>query len=229
MDANVFIVVLAGLVHATLQLGIGAMLLLYHASLGKHIKKKTRELVSSYILGNAVLIGLAVAGAAYIIYVIWNGEMSAAMLSILVGILVALAIAAWAFYYRLGKSTELWLPKSVSKFINKRANLTESKVEGFGLGMLACFAEMPFALVLIVVAANSIIALPQAAQILMVAIYIIISIAPMIVLRICVKKGNTIVDIQKWRISNKNFIKIVSGAGFLVLAIFILAFKVFGN
>ena len=228
-NSDMFIVVLAGLVHATLQLGVGTLLLLYHASLGKHIKRKTRELVTNYIFGNALLTGLAVAAACFGISVAFAGEMNPAILTIVVGILVALAISVWLFYYRWGKSTELWLPKSVARFINKRAKLTESNIESFGLGMLACFAEIPFTLILIVVVANSILALPQALQFLALAIYVILSILPLAVMRIALRKGQTVVDIQKWRIKNKNFIRIVSGAGFVVLAVFLLAFKVIGG
>ena len=203
--SDLFIILLAGIVHATLQLGVGALLLLYHASLGKHVKRKTRELVSNYILGNAFLTTLAVLATCFLISVIFQGEMNPAMLTIIVGFLVALAISVWVFYYRWGKSTELWLPKSVAKFINNRAKITESKTEAFSLGMLACFAEAPFTFMLIIVVANSIINLPLSLQILSVALYVIISVIPLIIMRIAIRKGGTVVDVQKWRLKNKNF------------------------
>lgn len=223
-----FIVILAGLVHATLQLSVGTLLLLYHASLGKHIQKRTRGLVTNYILGNALLTALAVAGACFGVFVVCQGEMNPAMLTIVVGILVALAISIWAFYYRFGKSTELWLPKSISRYINRRARLTNSNTEAFSLGMLACFAEAPFTVILIVVAANSVLGLPQALQILAVVIYAALSVLPLAILRIAARRGQTVVDIQRFRLKNKNFLRIVSGVGFVVLAAFLLVFKVLG-
>lgn len=226
--ADLFIILLAGIVHATLQLGVGTLLLLYHASLGKHIRRKTRELASNYILGNVFLTFLAVAAMSFIISVIFQGEMNAGLLTIVVGILVALAISVWAFYYRWGKSTELWLPKSIARFINNRAKITESNTEAFSLGMLACFAEAPFTFILVVVVANSVLALPLALQILAIAIYGILSVLPLIILRVAVRKGETIVGIQKWRMRNKKFLRIISGIGFFVLALFLLAFKVIG-
>ena len=228
MKSDMFAILLAGLVHATLQLGVGALLLLYHASLGKHVKKKTRELVTNYILGNGLFTALAVAAASFVIFVICQGEMNPAMLTIVVGILVALAVSIWAFYYRFGKSTELWLPKSIAKFINNRAKLTESNTEAFALGMLVCFAEIPFTLILIMVAANAVVALPQALQLLAVAVYTMLTVFPLLALRIAVRSGQTVVDIQRWRMKNKNFIRVVSGVGFLVLAAFLLVFKVLG-
>ena len=228
MKPEMFTVILAGIVHATLQLGVGTLLLLYHASLGKHVKRRTRELATNYILGNGLLTGIAVAAAAFVIDVICEGEMNPAMLTVVVGILVALAISIWAFYYRFGKSTELWLPKSIARYINRRAKLTESNTEAFGLGMLACFAEAPFTLILIVVTANSILGLPQASQLLALVLYAGLSVLPLAILRIAVRKGQTVADVQKWRIKNKNFIRIISGAGFAILAAFLLVFKVLG-
>lgn len=228
MKSEMFVVILTGLVHATLQLGVGTMLLLYHASLGKHVRKKTRELATNYIFGNGLLTGITLAGACFVVSVICGGEMNPAMLTIVVGILLALAISIWAFYYRLGKSTELWLPKSVVRYINKEAKATESNTEAFGLGMLACFVEAPFTLILIMVAANSILGLPQGLQLLAVVIYTLLSVLPLVVLRVAVRKGQTVADIQRWRIKNKNFIRIISGVGFAVLAVFLLAFKILG-
>ncbi|MBQ3352592.1 hypothetical protein IJG91_02985 [Candidatus Saccharibacteria bacterium] len=227
-NSDLFIILLAGIIHATLQLGVGTLLLLYHASLGKHVRRKTRELVTNYILGNAFLTLVALPAVAFFIGVIFQGQMNAGMLTIAVGVLVALAISVWAFYYRFGKSTELWLPKSIAKFINSRAQITESKTEAFSLGMLACFAEAPFTFMLIIVSANSVVALPLELQILMIFVYVILSILPLLILRVAVRKGETVVDIQKWRLRNKKFLRIVSGIGFFILALFLLAFKVIG-
>jgi hypothetical protein len=142
--------------------------------------------------------------------------------------LVALAIAAWAFYYRRGKSTELWLPRTVARFIDKRAKETNSNTEAFSLGVLTSLAEMPWTMVLFVVAANSIIVLPSECQLLAVALYTIITIIPPMVLRIAIRKGQTVVDIQRWRVKHKSFMRVITGVGFLVLGFFIFAFEVLG-
>ena len=229
MDHDIFIVVLAGLIHAMFQLGVGTLLLLYHASLGKHIKRKAGELVTNYIFGNGFLTLLLISGAAFFIYTIFNGPMNPAMLTIIVGILVALAVSVWVFYYRWGsKTTELWLPKPVAKFINKRANLTDNNVEAFGLGMVACFAELPFTAMLIAAAANSVLSVPEGLRIFLVTVYALLSVSPMIAMRIAITNGQTVVDIQKWRMKNKNFLRIWSGVAFAVLAFFLLAFKIIG-
>ncbi|MBQ3325672.1 hypothetical protein IJG79_00775 [Candidatus Saccharibacteria bacterium] len=229
MNPDMFVILLAAIVHATLQLGIGALLLLYHSSLGKHVRKKTRQLATNYIFGNILLTALAVAAMCFGVDIVFQGPMNPAMLTIITMLLAALAVSIWTFYYRWGKSTELWLPKSVARYIDNRAKATNSNTEAFGLGMLACFAEAPFTFILITVAANSIISLSEGLQILYLVIYSVISILPLAILRIAIRRGDTTAEIQKWRIRNKTFLRIVSGTGFLVLGLFILAFKVIGG
>lgn len=219
-------VFLAAVIHATLQLSLGALLLLYHASLGKHVRRKTRFLVDSYISGMGMLVFLGLAATIFILDRYFEKPLYIEELVIVVGMLIALAIAVWFFYYRRGKSTELWLPRSVARFIDKRAKLTNSNTEAFSLGVLTSLAEMPFTLILFVVAANSILALPQLYQILAVAMYTVITIIPPIVLRLAIRKGQTVVDIQRWRVKHKTFFRLLTGVGFLVLGFFLFTFEV---
>ena len=203
-------------------------MLLYHASLGKHIKKKTRNLVSNYILGSALLVVLILSTIIFLIATFTNGSLSTKSLAILAAVLLMLAISIWLFYYRSRQTTELWLPKSISRYINRRAKLTESNIEAFSLGMLTAFAEMPFSIVLMIVAGNSVVLLPFEWQFLSVLGYAFVAILPLFILRVSIRRGNTVVDVQKWRLKNKNFFKVLSGTLFLTLAIFIIAFKVLG-
>lgn len=219
-------VFLAAVIHATLQLELGTLLLLYHASLGKHVKKRTKNLVSSYIAGVGSLVFLGIAAVAFILDRYFEKPLWTEELIIVVAMLVALAIATWGFYYRRGRSTELWLPRSVARFIDKRAKETNSNTEAFSLGVLTSLAEMPFTLVLTVIAANSILALPTPYQLLAVVLYTVVAIIPPIIVRLAVRRGQTITDIQRWRVKHKNFLKIITGVGFLVLGFFLFGFEV---
>lgn len=227
--ASVGVVLLAAMIHATLQLSQGVLLLLYHASIGRHIRTKTRRLASRYIMGVTLMVVLVLSALCFIISAITGGTMSVGWLLVCVGILVGLAICAWFLYYRSGKSTELWLPRSVVKFINQRAKVTTSNTEAFSLGLLVGFAEMPFSLVLMVVAANSILVLPQFWQVMMILAYALVTMTPLLVLRFGVRRGRTIVEIQKWRSRNKTFFRVLSGVGFLTLAVFLVAFEIMGR
>lgn len=101
-------VLLAALVHATLQVQLGTLLLLYHASLGKHIKKKTKTIVSSYIAGIGTLVFLSIAAICFIFDRYFGKALYPEEIVIVISMLVAIAIIVWGFYYKRGKSTELW-------------------------------------------------------------------------------------------------------------------------
>ena len=221
-------IILAALVHAALQISLGCLLLLYHASKGKHIAKKTRGLVTSYVLGIGILSFLCVCAVCYLILHIWHGPLGTEWLAIIVGILLLVTLLMWLFYYRWGKGSELWIPRVIARFIDGRAKSTNNKIEAFSLGALTCFAELPFSLILFVVAANSVLELPTAIQVLMVVVYALITIIPATIMCCCLRTGKTVVDVQRWRVKHKNFFCILTGVGFLVLAIFIFAFQVQG-
>ena len=85
---------------------------------------------------------------------------------------------------------------------------------------------MPFTLVLVVVAANSLLALPPVQQVLAVALYTLVAIFPLVVTRLLIRRGGTVADIQRWRTKNRTFLKVMAGVGFVVLAIFVFAFEV---
>lgn len=217
---------LAALVHASLQLQLGSLLLLYHASLGKHVRRKTKTIVSSYISGIATLTFLSVAAICFIFDRFFGQALYPEEVIIVASMLVALAIIVWIFYYKRGKSTELWLPRTVARFIDNRAKNTNSNTEAFSLGVLTSLAEMPFTLVLFIVAANSILQLPGLWQVAGNIIYVAIAVMPPVLLRIAVRKGNTIASIQKWRVKHKTFMRVISGVGFLVLGFFLFSFEV---
>ena len=223
------ILLLAAMVHASLQCDVGSLLLLYHASLGKHIRKKTKSLVSSYILGAALLIFLSISAAAFFILTFTGGTFSVISLTVLAAILFALSIIICFFYYRSKSSTELWLPKKVSRHISSRAKLTNNKIEAFNLGMLTAFAETPFSLILTVLAGNAVLELPTYLQPIGVVVYSFVAILPLFILRFSIRRGSTVVDIQKWRLKNKTFLKYISGISFLTLGLFLLAFKILGE
>ena len=108
----------------------------------------------------------------------------------------------------------------------KRAKQTDSNIEAFALGLLASFAEAPFFIVLMLITADSLLKLSMPLQIVMLILYTVIALLPLVILRLAVRHGKTVVEIQKWRLNNKNFLKALSGTLFITLAIFLLAFRI---
>ncbi|MBQ7802603.1 hypothetical protein IJ380_01960 [Candidatus Saccharibacteria bacterium] len=232
MEGYVFLalVLLSGLVAASLQLPLGSLLLLYHASLGKNVREKTKRLASSFISGVTLMNFLLLASACFLVSVLsTSGTLSKTSLAVLFGILVALGLAAWFFYYKLGKSTELWLPRRLAKFIDSRAKETDDVSEAFSLGILTSLAEILFLGPLIVVSADAILQIDPLFEALSLVLFTLLSVLPLISLRFALRNGKNVADVQRWRLKNKTFFRIFSGFGFIILAVFLLAFVILGG
>ncbi|MDO4978541.1 MAG: hypothetical protein Q4E47_00060 [Candidatus Saccharibacteria bacterium] len=237
MDTNggliaIGIILLAALVHASLQIALGSLLVLFHANLADksdnkaRISTRCRTLASHYTCGAYIIISLFVSSIAFFISTLLNGGLSKNALLIIAALLLALGVIAWLFYYKTGRTTELWIPRKLARYINTRAKRVTSSFEAFSLGLLAVFAEMPFAFLLMTVAADSLLILPFYIQPAVVFIYTFIAVAPLEFMRFAIKNGQTIVDIQKWRVRNKLFLKFITGQLFITLAIVVLIWRV---
>ena len=219
-------IILAGLVQASLQLSLGGLILLYHASMGHHRRRKTRFLAKNYIIGAAVISFLMVCALGFLISTLFNGALKTEYLMICVGVFLASAFVMWFFYYRRGHNTELWLPRSFTRYINRRAKSTNDNIEAFSLGLLSSFAEMPLSIALYFVVANCILSMSAQYQIFAILGYTVMSVFPLIVLKLRVKSGRNVVDFQKARLRNKAYLRIISGSGFAVLAAFVWVYWV---
>lgn len=231
------IVVFSALICGLFQLSLGSLLLLYHSSLGRHIRKKTKSLASSFIAGVCLMIFLLLATSCFINIALINGnaELSSNdifFFSISIGILCSTAIVIWFFYYRSGRSkrdsTELWLPKPISHFISSRASTTNNNSEAFALGLLTALGEIPFTFILFILAGNAILELTESYETIALSLFSIASVLPLLILRWMIRSGKTVVEIQRWRVRNKTFFRIFTGFCFVVLAIFIFTFKILG-
>ncbi len=224
-------VFLTGLVLASLQLPLGTLLLLYHASLGKNIRKTTRRLASSYLSGAMLASFLFISASCFLVSAFsLAGTLSRTSLSVLFGVLLSLGVVAWCFYYKRRGSTELWLPRRFARFLNTRAKSTSDAREGFSLGLTTVVAESLFAAPLFLVAGDAILRLSTPLlQALALFGLVLLSVLPLLVLRATLRSGRNVAEVQRWRLKNQTFFRIFSGAGFLVLAFFLLVFTILGG
>ena len=132
----------------------------------------------------------------------------------------------WKFYFRKGSKTQLWLPRSFATFIQKKTKKTDDVIEAFSLGVLSSFAEMPISLALYVVAAYGILQMSGFWQVIALIAYALLSVMPLLVLKVRLKTGRNVVEIQRWRVENKSFLKYFSSFSFITLAATILSFWV---
>ncbi len=219
------VIILSALAQSSMQLSTGVFLLLYRESAGRYLKKKTKNLLSNYIVGYIFLTSLLLTSICYALMVLFGGNLTILCLTILICLIFSLAICVWFFYYKTNRSTELWLPKSIIRYIRKRAANSSSNIEAFSLGVLSVVAELPFILALMLVSADSFLKLPALWQIVMILTYTAISVMPLVVLKLSIRHGKTAAEIQKWRLDNLDFTKLISSILFITLGLFLIAFK----
>jgi hypothetical protein len=145
------------------------------------------------------------------------------------GLLVGVAVSIWLFYYRHDKGTALWIPKAFANYLNNRTKSTKLSSEAFGLGLSSVVGELLFIIAPILISALVLIQLPQAWQLPGIAIYTVISMFSLLIVWVLVGSGHSLGKIQKWRESNKYFLQFVSGAGLIVLVLFVYATEILGS
>ncbi|MDR0980134.1 MAG: hypothetical protein LBM12_03235 [Candidatus Nomurabacteria bacterium] len=227
---NLVIVLFAACIHATLQLGLGCVVLLYHyGKMQKTVPRRTNMVVSSFIAGVGTMSLLVLAALGFVLANTFDLHEAREFYLAVAAAVFLVAILIWTVYYRRKNTTELWLPRNVAQFIAERAAATQNSSEGFLLGTVSTFGELLFLLPVMIVAAAALLSLPEGWELLALAGYVIISLLPLILVRCFTHKIATVGEIQTFRARHQRFIKVMSGVLFAVFALFVVAFKVWGR
>lgn len=217
------IVAFAALIHASFQLSVSALTLMSGHAIGKRTAHmKLLRLAGGFLMGATTMTVLLVATTAYAAGSILGVSTPAIVWAMSSGILIALGISVWLFYYRRGgRGTALWLPRGVAQFLTERSKRAKSSAEAFSLGLSSVTAEILFLLGPILVGALTLIHLPAMWQLIGIGIYTVISMGSLIIVGMLIGSGHGLGGIQKWRESNKTFLQFAAGGGLLVLGIYI--------
>ena len=226
------IIVFAALIHASFQLSISVLTLLSGHSLGrKTAHRRVLRLMNSYILGVlALTIGLVSAMTYYLSLLIGHSQSAEQLAAaVICGLLAGLGVATWAFYYRKGGGTALWLPRNLARYLNGRTKATKNSVEAFGLGMVSVVAEIIFIIAPVMAAALAIVTLPGMWwQLAGVATYVTISMISLLIVLVMVGGGHRISKLQAWREKNKRFLQFAAGGSLLILAAYAFVDRLLG-
>jgi hypothetical protein len=210
-----------------LQLGLGCVILLYHhGKAQKKVPRRTHTIVSSFIAGVGTMSLMVLAALAFILANSFDLHRAREFYWGAAAAIILVAILMWCVYYRRKNTTELWLPRSIAKFIGERARDTKNPSEGFLLGAFSTFGELLFLLPVMLVAAAALLNLPEGWELVALGGYVAISLLPLIFVRCFTYKIATVGEIQTFRARHHRFIKAMSGAMFMIFAVFIVVFKI---
>lgn len=221
-------IALAATIHASFQLSISTLTLMSGHSLGiQQSHQKLVSLVISFVLGVIFMTFLLLTSGIYMANtIIHYGILQIVLWATACSALIIIGVAVWLFYFRPGKGTILWIPRFMAEYLTRRCSKTKSNGEAFSLGISSVVGEIIFLLAPIVVSILFIINMPIALQISGVALYILISVLPLVVVCILVNKQNKLSRIQKWREENKRFIQFMTGSIMLAVGFFVYASEV---
>lgn len=226
------IITFAAIIHASFQLSVSVLTMLSGHSLGrKTAHRKVLRLMGSFINGSIVATALLLASLSYLLILKINFSTSSEQLvaAIASGLMIGLGIATWAFYYRRGGGTSLWLPRNFARYLNTRTKQTKNSAEAFGLGLTSVFAELLFIIGPMIAAALAIVTLPTVWwQLSGLIIYIIVSALPLLVVFTLVGGGHSVAKIQKWREKHKRFIQFIAGGSLIILAAYLFVDRLLG-
>lgn len=221
-------IALAATIHASFQLSISTLTLMSGHSLGtQQSHQKLVSLVISFVLGVIFMTFLLLTSGIYMANtMIHYGILQIVLWATACSALIIIGVAVWLFCFRPGKGTILWIPRFMAEYLTRRCSKTKSNGEAFSLGISSVVGEIIFLLAPIVVSILFIINMPIALQISGVALYILISVLPLVVVCILVNKQNKLSRIQKWREENKRFIQFMTGSIMLAVGFFVYASEV---
>ena len=210
--------------HACFQLAVSVLTLLSGHSLGtQRSHLRIVHLSFSYIFGTfAATVGL-VCTVAYFLSALTAAQTYKGW-AVVAGLNAGIGVAVLFFYYRKGRGTVLWLPRTAAEALTDRAKKTKNGFEAFGLGLATIIAELPFLIapvsVVALLAADPMTSLHAFGWMILYAALVSL---PLLYVAVLISGGHRISTIQRWREANKTFLQVSSGGALIVLGFFLLA------
>ena len=216
------------LIQGFLQTAPAIFAIFYHHALGKTSAKKADDQSLSFILGVEIftaIIFLAFYIATSLI-LLKTDFINDIFMYVLAGIFVLEAIFMFFFYFRRGKknkrTTSLFIPRSFSKNILKLTNSAKNRTDTIALGFISSALDLIFTLPLFIIASIQIINLSFDNGFVFIIAYIIIATIPLFTIRTLYRRGSNLAKIQRFRIKNKNFFRLILAVSYLLIAILII-------
>ncbi len=229
IPSSLAVIALAALIHASFQLSVSVLTLLSGHSIGaKHSHARLFRLTTSFVFGAGIMTALLLSSISLTLQNLFIFRTPQIIWAASCGLSIGVAISIWFFYYRHEKGTSLWIPKSMSNYLNNRTKSTKLSAEAFGLGLSSILGEILFVIAPLLMAALVLVQLPYIWQLVGIVVYTLVSLLSLLIVWVLVGSGHNLSKIQKWRESNKYFLQFASGLGLLVLVFFVYVTEILG-
>lgn len=225
------IIVFAMLIVASLQLVPGVFLLFYHHALGRFSKAKASDFALFFMLGVETISVFLFLSLYYLICIFFFDGVNTNNLIlnwIIIGIMLALSLASIFFYYRRGKGTKLFLPRTYATVLNSDAKMVKNRSDAFLLGAFSGTFELIFTLPLYLLSSIEIIKIESYGfpANLLAILFVFAPLIPLLASYSYFATNFNLADLIKNRFKVKPFIRFILSFSYFMIAILIFYLKV---
>ena len=225
------IVIVTMLIMACLQLQPGVFSLLNHYANGKYSKKHASEITSFFILGSeatSAFLFVCCYFIANLLFLYQFNPETGLFAWVVVGVLMAMALLSLSCYFRKGPGTQLFISRKCAKNLEQHAKSIKTRSDAFTLGALSSIYELPFTLPLYIIVSLEIIEMSVIffPSHLLTLFFIMTPTIPLFIMRLKFKLGYNLADIERSRIKDKTFTRIILCLSYITIAILFIYFRI---
>ncbi len=208
-----------------MQLVPAIFTLFFHYTCGKKSRKKAEDFSLFFILGT-IIFNTVFFLSLYTVYFSFFYHFPNIEIPlfpwIMAGIFLALGFFSFFFYYRKSRGTELFISRSVSKQLILRAKNINSRSDAFMLGLFSGTAELLFTLPIFIITVSTISNLDYSFRPAFALLFIISPAIPIISYYTMYHSGYNLAEIQRRRVKNKPFFRLMISVGFILLVLSVI-------
>lgn len=228
---TVGILLLVALIMVFLKLIPGVFLLFLHYASGKYSKRKLDKLSLSFILGAGIFTAVMLILACIILSAFSKifDDFYNILTWAIAGVFVVLGVVFPLCYYRKGKGTRLFISRNLAEKTRIKAKNTKKCSDVFLLGFFTGTLEVLFTAPLYVMISSEIM---QSNDPRVLTSLVLVMILSVVILPIAIyyrfNAGLNLADFERMREKNKNFFRFLISFCYLMLAVLLITFRIFG-
>lgn len=213
----IYLAVLAGVLHACLQLPLATLLHMAGHTLGRGEAGKALALGFSFSLGVFLtVVGLLIAAVLLMLALPENARfLVAGLLATASGVVVMLG------YFRGRNGAQLWLSRRYIRWFHKYIERRHNALSAFSLGNISVLLELGFSLPLLLCTGALLASSSTETMWQSFGLCGLIVAAPLLFTAISLSGGTNMLHMQTWRAEGKRFWQFFVGLGFILFGLYV--------
>lgn len=221
----VYLISLAGLLHACLQLPTASLLHMLTSTMGRNDYYKVVRLTVAMTCGVLLTVALLLMLFSLLASLPKTNEMHLVSGSLVVftGLFVMLR------YFRNDQAAGLWVPRTRVRWLHKKIETIGNVPAAFGLGIVTILTESVIAFPLMLAAGSLVVYQPPSVVVTGLSAYASLVALPVLASGVAVACGASPARLQRWRSDGKHFWQFFIGLATICYGLYIASEQFIGN